>query len=286
MVGFLLGQTLNERRCLMKNMNKEVAYKTKFQIKEIDKDSAIEFVVKYHYSPKFPRITKHYLGFFEEGESELIGVVTLGWGTQPKHTINKILPKKEGGYTTTDYYEIGKMCMHPSLLKNSESQMMRDLIVWLKELNKTRDTPLSYLYTMADGIVGKAGYVYQASNFYYSESFWTSVYKDEDGNRFHRRSIRELCEENNNWCKDNYSYWNKDKLHDLTLDFMDLVGMEKIYGLMFRYIYPLSKKAKKVLEESGMWRKGDYPKDYDLRWKKKTIDGLVEIPQPFFHLNN
>ena len=263
-----------------------VATKTKFSLFEINKETAIEFVVKYHYSPNFPKLTKYYLGVFKEGETALLGVITLGWGTQPKQTINKILPKREGGYTTSDYFEIGKMCMHPSLLKNSESQIIRDLISWLKELNKIKEPPISFLYTMADGIVGKAGYVYQASNFYYSDSFWTSVYMDDDGNKIHIKSVRSLLNKNNNWCKQNYPSWNKDKLHHLTLDFMESIGMKRIYGLMFRYIYPLNKNAKKVLEYSGVWRRKDYPKSYDLIWKKKTVDGLVEIPQPHFNLNN
>lgn len=46
------------------------------EIKEIPKDVAIEFVQKYHYSKILPRLTKYYLGVFNDGEMQ--GVITLG----------------------------------------------------------------------------------------------------------------------------------------------------------------------------------------------------------------
>lgn len=48
---------------------------------EIDKVVAVNFIQKYHYSKIMPRITKYYLGFYDE--EQLKGVITLGWGTQP-----------------------------------------------------------------------------------------------------------------------------------------------------------------------------------------------------------
>ena len=61
-----------------------------FEVIEIDKTLAINFVQKYHYSPVMPAITKHYLGFFLDGD--LKGALTLGWGTKPRHTFNKMFP--------------------------------------------------------------------------------------------------------------------------------------------------------------------------------------------------
>ena len=58
------------------------------EIKQINKDLAVSFVKSYHYSKIMPRLTKYYLGFYEN--DELCGVVTLGWGTQPLQTIKKI----------------------------------------------------------------------------------------------------------------------------------------------------------------------------------------------------
>ena len=55
--------------------------KTNIYIKEVDKELAINFIQRFHYSQIMPRLTKYYLGIFN-GDA-LRGVATLGWGTQP-----------------------------------------------------------------------------------------------------------------------------------------------------------------------------------------------------------
>ena len=62
--------------------------KYNYSLKEITKAEALAMVKKYHYSNILPRINKHFVGFFLD--EELVGVVTLGWGTRPLHTIKKI----------------------------------------------------------------------------------------------------------------------------------------------------------------------------------------------------
>ena len=131
--------------------------KYNFEIKEISRYHSTELIQTYHYSKVMPRLTKHFLGCFLE--DELVGVLTLGWGTQPKATIAKLFD----GLDTKDYYEIGKMCMKPEMPKNSESQMLSGVINWMKEHCPEK----KFLYTWADGIMGKPGYVYQAANFLY-----------------------------------------------------------------------------------------------------------------------
>ena len=137
-----------------------------FEIKEISKFDTAELVQTYHYSKIMPTLTKYFLGCFLEGE--LVGALTLGWGTKPRHTFNKILPmvrildkiKKvdENGNVMVDkkgevikefihdindwYYEIGKMCMKPEMPKNSESQMLSCVVKWIKE-----NTKINFLYT-------------------------------------------------------------------------------------------------------------------------------------------
>ncbi len=119
--------------------------KLNYEIHKLHKVNAIEFVQKYHYSPVMPTLTKHFLGFYLD--DDLKGVLTLGWGTQPKGTINKMFP----GLTSKDYYEIGKMCLTPGLndTKSAGSQMISATIRWMKE-----NTECLFLYTMADGIMG------------------------------------------------------------------------------------------------------------------------------------
>lgn len=238
--------------------------KLNFEIKERHKQDAIRFVQKYHYSPVMPVHTKHFLGFHLE--DKLVGVLTLGWGTQPKATINKMFP----GLSTEHYYEIGKMCLTPELngTKGAGSQMVSATIKWMKQ-----NTNCLFLYTMADGIMGKCGYVYQASNFYFGEKYWTSVYMMENGEKLHPRTSKTLCIENAKFSKKEKVFW-------LTKDFMQHKGIRKVKGYMFRYIYPLNKKAKRIMKnESSLNWSLEYPKDDDLQWiditdskNKKVID--------------
>ena len=57
-------------------------------IKEISRSQATVFIQSLHYSKIMPKLTNHFLGCHLHGE--LVGVLTLGWGTQPKATIAKL----------------------------------------------------------------------------------------------------------------------------------------------------------------------------------------------------
>lgn len=241
-----------------------------FVLKEINKERAVPFVQEHHYSPVMPKLTKHYLGFF--CGDKLVGVLTLGWGTQPRQTINKMFT----GLETKDYFEIGKMCMTDEMPKNSESQMLSLTVKWLK----TKHPKKLFLYTMADGIMGKCGYVYQASNFLYGGSYLTQVYMMENGEKLHPRSTKTLL-------KENAKLLNKDKLFWLTSDYMQNRNIKFIEGKMFRYIYPLNKSAKRLIDKSTTihWSR-NYPKQDALVWYDKTKRPKVQIPQPPFTFEN
>jgi len=235
--------------------------KYNFVLRDIDKYRAGELVQKYHYSKVFPKITHHFLGYFLD--DKLVGVVTLGFGTQPLGTLNHLF--KGLGLTTKDYFEIGKLCLIDDLPKNSESQALSALIKWIKINHPEK----MFLYTLADSIVGKIGYCYQASNFLCGGFFWTDVYIGNDGEKIHPRTAKGLCEENAKFC-------GKEKIFWLTRDFMKTKGITRIRGKMFRYIMPLSKKAQKLLASSSVkWTMNDYPKDKDLEWKIQTDDGYI-----------
>ena len=148
-------------------------------LKQLNKYTAAEFVASRHYSAVMPKLTKHYLGCFIQ--DELIGVITFGWGTRPKHTIQKLFPQLD----TKDYFEIGKMCMDDKMPKNSESQLLSLSIKWLKE-----NTKIKYLFTWADGLVGKPGYVYQSANFLYGGFSITDTYVTEQGEKVHPRTMQ------------------------------------------------------------------------------------------------
>ena len=254
-----------------------------FEVMEIEKTLATTFIQKYHYSPVMPAITKHYLGFFLDGD--LKGALTLGWGTKPRHTFNKMFPtvgilEKEDEKFVHDindwYYEIGKMCLTIDLndTKGAGSQMVSATIKWLKN-----NTKCQYLYTMADGIMGKCGFIYQASNFYYGEKYFTSVYVMKNGEKLHPRTSKDLCIEN-------AKFSGKEKVFWMTSDFMIHKGIRRIDGLMFRYLYPLNKKSKRMMKQSSMnWDK-NYPKSKDLEWFDVTDrKNKKSVPQPDFKMD-
>jgi hypothetical protein len=223
-------------------------------MKPVDYRVATLFVQERHYSPVMPKLTKHYLGAYHE--DELVGILTLGWGTNPMGTIKKMFPE----LTTSHYYEIGKMCMDEKMPRNSETQMMSATIKWMKQ-----NTPdIWYLYTWADGIVGKPGYVYQAGNFLYGGFIWSDVYVTDEGEKVHFRTIQRKMKKEMNRTDTKYGPRPSDAK-------MGELGFNRVWGKQFRYIYPMNKKTRKYLksDKSNMDWTLPYPKDGDLQWKIK-----------------
>jgi len=244
-----------------------------FYMKEIEAEATIPFIMAYHYSHIMPRISKVYLGIYRK--ERLLGVVTLGWGTQPLQTIRKIFYQHE--LVTKDYLEIGKMCFTPEMNGNQYfgSMVLSLLVKWMK-----KNTDCLFLYTLSDGIMGKPGYVYQAGNFQYIGKFKTSVYRDiETGEKIHPRSAKVLLAENARL--DGVA-----KRHWLTHDYCEYKGIEKIQGFMFRYIYPVSKAGRKILKDYEEYRCNQpNPKDTDLIFEKRVAHGNFEqISQPEFNM--
>jgi hypothetical protein len=245
--------------------------KLNFEIQQIPKQAAVAFVSEHHYSPIMPVLTRYFLGGFIDGK--LQAVLTLGWGTQPKATIKKMFPNLDN----QDYYEIGKMCLLDELPRNSETQFLSSVIRWMK-LNVPK---VSFLYTLADGIMGKPGYVYQAASFLYGGYFKTSVYRSSTGEKIHPRTSKKLCEENARFLKKPPG----EKVFWLTHDFMETKGIEKYNGLMYRYIFPLNRRGKRIIknESTVEWSK-NYPKDKDLKFWKMMGKGLYEeTDMPIFN---
>ena len=242
-----------------------------FKIKEVSRSYATDFIQSLHYSKIMPKLTKHFLGCYFE--NELVGVLTLGWGTQPKATIAKLFD----GLDTKNYYEIGKMCMKEEMPKNSESQMISAVVKWMKVNTPERQ----FLYTWADGIMGKPGYVYQAANFLYGGFIWTQIYISDKGEKIHPRSARKLCEENVQFKlerePDFFVGKKGERIYWLTQDFLDYKNILKVHGKQFRYILPLNKKARKLLKKSNVEWNLNYPKGNDLVWNKSTKDGKKRL---------
>ena len=221
---------------------------TNIMLRLLNKYEAAQFVSTRHYSAVMPRLTKYYFGYYKK--DKLVGVITFGWGTRPKHTIQKLFPSLD----TKDYYEIGKMCLDDSLPKNSESQLLSKSIDWLK-----KNTDIKYLFTWADGIVGKPGYVYQAANFLYGGFSITDTYVSKSGEKIHPRTIQGQLPN-----KEGLKYGHRPNPKQLKE-----LGLSRVKGKQFRYIYPMSKKYRKYLKKSTVKWSTNYPKHKDLVWHIK-----------------
>ena len=225
-----------------------------YTIKEITKDEALKMVKEYHYSSTLPKINKHYLGFFLN--DRIVGVVTLGLGTRPKHTIKKIFPNLD----TKDYYEIGRMCMIDEMPKNSESQMLSQLIKYIKENYKD----IKVLFTWADGMLNKPGYVYQAANFLYAGYTTTDIYLYK-GIKIHPRQTKKI-----------FGLEHDPRVTVRpTLEQLNEYGIKHYKGMQIKYIFFLCDKTtkKKLMREATIPLTRDYLKGKDLKWKVKNECG-------------
>ncbi len=220
---------------------------------------AVDVISRYHYSKVLPRITRFCIGGFVDGKVE--AVCTLGYGVRPLHTIKRAFPS----LGVKDYLEIGKLCLADVLPRNSESTFIAGIIQLLKHHFPT----IKILYTWADGIIGKPGYVYQASNFFYGGYIWTEMYLDAQGIRVHPRTMQGLSETASS------GHFNS-RAYDVTIK----MGFTKYFGLQFRYCYPLCHKHewKNIIAGSPFtWERGAYPKTDDCKWMVQTAKGARSI---------
>ena len=215
-----------------------------------------------------PRITKASIGWFID--NELVGLMTLGYGVRPKHTINILFPSLD----VCDYFELGKLCMRDEMPKNSESMFISKCIKFIKSNFPEK----LILFSWADGIIGKPGYVYQASNFYYGGYIWTEMYIDENGTRIHPRTFQGIS-----------TVKSSGKMNSRAFAVAEAMNIKKYYGLQFRYVYPLCNKWKwKELQDESpfKWTK-KYPKDVDCKWRRQIAKGKREdCGMPPFKITN
>lgn len=226
-----------------------------YVVKEISKTETLQMIQQYHYSNSLPKINKHFLGFYLD--DELVGVITLGYGVRPLHTIKRIFPSLD----TKDYYEIGRMCMTEEMERNSESKMIADCCKWLK----ANHPEIKVLFTWADGMLGKVGYVYQASGFIYAGYSTGEMYL-KDGIKIHVRQTAGLFK----------SGGVDDKRVTVrpNLKQMKEFNIEHYKGKQYRYIRFLCGRIEKnrLIKECLISLNDPKPKDNDLSWTKKDLE--------------
>lgn len=222
----------------------------------VGRATAAMLVQRCHYSKVMPRITKACIGGYVG--DRLMGVMTLGYGTRPLHTIRNLFP----GLGTTDYLEVGKLCLDDAMPRNSESQFLARAV----RMIKAAYPQVLLLYSWADGILGKPGYVYQAANWYYGGFIWTECYLDAQGNRIHPRTLQGLTRTGKG-------------LGPLDYQTTTSFGVTRWKGKQFRYALPLCPRRRwhELMASSPVeWRQYDYPKDADCTWLEQVGLGEYE----------
>lgn len=221
-------------------------------LEEIPLETAAEFVLRHHYSKVMPKQTKIVLGLYKGQNGPLVGVITFGWGVRPQDTIRRLFPSLKA----KDYFEIGKMCVHDSEPKNTESRLLSLSMRWIKK----NHPQIKLIFTWADAIWGKPGYVYQAANFYYGGFIDTEVYMDKEGRRFHPRQLPAKLRAEGFSKEDiiKKGWGAKNDMGCCRPSKKQLVerGWKHIFGKQFRYAYFLvsDKERNELIQDSAYAR--------------------------------
>jgi len=226
------------------------------EIKEVPEERAERFILEYHYMKYLPQLNDFFLGGYVDGE--LAAVMSLGWGVRPRHTIQKLFPSLDTG----DYRAIGRLCAVEEMPKNTESHFIGKCIKHLK-----REYDFDVLFTWADGMLGKPGTIYQATNFWYAGHIWTDTYLTKDGEKVHPRQTNRIG---------GRPSWSE----------MQDLEWQHYRGMQLRYIYFLcdSERQETLLENAEVeMQQGDYPKKAALQWKQRTAEGWVKCGKPDFN---
>ncbi len=223
-------------------------------IEHIALREAKAFVRAWHYSKIFPPHCLVNLGA-RNHTGELTAVAMWGFGVRPRHTIQKLFPS----LVTGEYRDRTRLCLPADEPRNSESRFLSQCVAWIRE----NRPDVKLLFSWADGLRGKPGYVYQASSWLYGGFIKTELYVDEHGGPVHPRLMitRLGTRSRREWKRQGFSKWR---------------------GYQFRYVRFLCGHAerKRLLRESTVKWTRVYPKGKDMKWWVDAGEGSRESFQP------
>jgi len=145
-----------------------------FFVREIDRNTANEMIVKNHYSGKFYNATYIHLGVFYN--SQLVGVLQYGYAMNPASQASVVADTK-----IDEYLELNRMWLSDEIpIQYAESQAISFSIKYIKR----KFPKIKWIQSFADERCGGFGIVYQACSFlYYGEH--TSKFWELDGHTYH-----------------------------------------------------------------------------------------------------
>jgi len=133
-----------------------------YHVEPVPRSLMASFVAAHHYAVRILPHCLLSLGCF--ADTDLVG----GFGVRPRHTIQRLFPS----LGTADYYELNRLCMLDSEPRNGESRFLSLCRAFLRE----REPGRVVLFSWADGMRGKPGYVYQDDNWLYGGFIRTEFY--------------------------------------------------------------------------------------------------------------
>ena len=213
-----------------------------YELKKIDLKLAKAFVVANHYAKNNPPINKVALGLFKD--NNLVGVSTWGYGVRPRHTIEKWF----SGLKTNEYLELNRLCVLDSEPRNTESQFLSLVVKYFKQ----NQPQLKVLTSWADGLRGKAGYVYQGSSWQYQGKIQSEFYINQEKEVIHPRFLIT-------------------KYGTRGIEIIQKLHLSKIRGFQFFYFKPLI-KPKKFAKNHCVLPLLPYPKITDIKFWINTYE--------------
>lgn len=198
----------------------------KIEIKPIDKPTADKIVKKYHYSGKVVQNSNLNFGVFYNGI--LLGAMQFGSPMDKSKILPLVKDAKWGSVL-----ELNRMAFSDALPRFGESRALSLAFKWIK-----KNAPqVEWIVSFADGTQCGHGTIYQASNFYLTQIRKNkTIIKLPNGEAVTDISLRPQI--NTKILKAGYK---------TAKEYLDAEhkGWHYINGYMYRYIYFLTKNAKK-----------------------------------------
>lgn len=147
--------------------------RSRYEVNEISYDDTKEFILKKHYAQRMPNI-KWGFGLFDRESSHLLGVLTIG-----KPASHALCVGVLGKEFAPQVYELNRLITVDGLERNVLSWFVAQVLRRLKSEDLI-------IVSYADEGMNHYGYIYQATNFFYTGRTAKRTDKYTEGNKHSR----------------------------------------------------------------------------------------------------
>ncbi|MFL7904690.1 hypothetical protein ACJ41P_26420 [Azospirillum argentinense] len=136
-----------------------------FRVAEIPRSTAVDIIVRHHYSGRIVQNSYIHLGVFLRGE--LVGALQFGYAMNPASGKSVV-----AGTGNREYLELNRMWLSDEVPRNGESMAISYATKFIKAVYPS----VQWIQSFADERCGCWGVVYQACNFVYCGFHLTNFY--------------------------------------------------------------------------------------------------------------